>query len=328
MTGQRNRLVRCIITLGIAGLILPVSARATIFTVGGSTADHSQHSDITWMNYCGPTTGSDWVYYFAQTYPALRQGNPLPPDPGADPGADAVITELAASMGTTFTQGTSSTGLAAGIEQYLDLHDAEPSIDWTTRFHLFQGPIPVGPAELDAFLLDVQGVLMSGGGVILLLQWTTGPPPGGIYDLPSEDQPTEEDLMNGAVNLAHSLGHVVALVGYDDFMPPGVPPPPPPLNDFYIHDAANNSGIHLWAGDIGTTQIVPFDDSTKTTFYPELTVASTQAAVIGALIIENQVLVPALGPVGTIAVVVSIILGGTYVLRKHMHRGFARDASS
>ena len=111
-------------------------------------------------------------------------------------------------------------------------------------------------------------------------------------------------------------------------MPPGVPPPPPPLNDFYIHDAANNSGIHLWAGDIGTTQIVPFDDSTKTTFYPELRVASTQAAVIGALIIEHQVLLPTLGVFGTFAVVVSIMIWGTYVPRMRMPFDFDGGANS
>ncbi len=328
MSGQSYRLAKCIITLGVAGLIFPNSAAAGVFSVAGSTPDHSQHSDITWMNYCGPTTSSDWVYYFAQTYPALRQGNPLPPDLGADPGADAIIAELAARMGTTFTKGTSASGMAAGIEEYLDLHDGDPSIDWTTRFHLFQGPVPIGPAELDAFLADVQGVLMSGGGVILLLQWTMGVPAGGIYDLPSEDQPDNDDLMNGTVTLAHSLGHVVALVGYDDFMPPGVPPPPPPLNDFYIHDAANNGGTHLWAGDIGTTQIEPFDDSIKTTFYPELRVASTQAAVIGALIIEQQVLLPTLGVFGTLVVIVSIMLGGSYVLRRRMPFDFDGDDKS
>lgn len=317
MLRDGNRLVRRIVTLatpGIAGLLIPTAAAAVIFSVEGSTPDHSQHSDITWTNYCGPTTGSDWVYYFAQTYPALRQGNPLPPDLAADPGADAVITELATRMGTTFTKGTSSTGLAAGIEEYLDLHDGTPSIDWTTRFHLFQGPTPVGPAELSAFLADVQGVLTSGGGVILLLQWTMGAPPGGIYDLPSEDQPDNDDLMNGTVNLGHSLGHVVAMVGYDDLMPG---PPPPPLNNFYIHDAANNAGTHLWAGDIGTTQIEPFDDSVKTTFYPELTVASTQAAVIGALIIENQPVVPSLGLLGVLMVVGLILLAGAALLRGH-----------
>jgi len=102
------RLFKLIVAPLALAFMAPSTAGALVFSVGGSTPDHSQHSDIIWQNYCGPTTASDWVYYFANTYPSLRQGNPLPPAPGADPGADAIIGELATRMGTTFQNGTSA----------------------------------------------------------------------------------------------------------------------------------------------------------------------------------------------------------------------------
>ena len=151
-------------------------------------------------------------------------------------------------------------------------------------------------------------MLQAGGGVILLLQWPAGAP-GPSYDLP-DNLPDNDDLQNGTVTTAHNLGHVVALVGFDDL------PTPPNLNDFFLHDPANNGGTHLWPRDLGSTEIRPFYDLGKLSFYPEVTIAGTPAAVVGALLIETEKLTPALAPLGLLALL-GVLLGvGAWRLRR------------
>ncbi len=107
------------LALGVAG-----PAGAVSFSTASTTPDLSQLADISWNNYCAPTSGADLLYYFGGAYSGLLQGRV----PGDNAGADFLITELAIAMGTSLTSGTTTANLVLGLDSYLELWDGSAAV--------------------------------------------------------------------------------------------------------------------------------------------------------------------------------------------------------
>lgn len=198
-----------------------------------SVPDFSQYHNAAWRNYCAPTSGADWVYHFANTYPALRQGNPVGPGGAADNGVDAIIAgnpppavgSLAQLMGTTLNGGTTLLGCANGLDAYLEANDGlAGNANWNTSMVLLAN-YP-GPSAIN-FFTALQQTLAAGGGVILAIGWNNGNPGG--YDIPDGYVPGD--------SAGSAVGHAVAMTGYNTVV---INPAPPTVS---INDPANNWGV-------------------------------------------------------------------------------------
>lgn len=190
------------------GLAAAACAQPAQFQVNG-VPDFSQKHNGAWRNFCAPTVGADWVYYYSTKYPALRQGNPLGPGGAADTAVDIIIgippalppTSIAGLMGTTTATGTTLNGCAIGLDNYLELNDGKLNVTWNTAPFLI-GMFPA-PSGQNMFLL-AQQTLATGGAVILAIHWNAGVPAG--YDLPDNYVPLD--------SLGAPMGHAMALTGY------------------------------------------------------------------------------------------------------------------
>ncbi len=206
-------------------------AQPAQFQVNG-VPDFSQNHNAAWRNYCAPVAAADWVYWFAGTYPSLRQGNPVGPGVAADNGVDSIVGgvppaagSLAQLMGTTPNGGTTLAGCANGLDQYLEANDGVAgNVNWTTTTLLRANfAAPSG----QNFLTALQAALSNGSGVILAVAWPAGAPGG--YETPDPYDPTND---NGA------MGHALALTGYNN------------ANlTINVNDPADNlNGVHNWPG--------------------------------------------------------------------------------
>lgn len=218
----------------IAALVMASGALAqpAQFQVNG-VPDFSQNHNAAWRNYCAPTVGADWAYYFSGTYPSLRQGNPVGPGGAADAGVDGIIGgvppaagTIAQLMGTTTNGGTTLANCANGLDSYLEANDGVAgNANWNTTGVLRAGfQAPSG----QNFLTALELALSNGSGVILAVAWPNGAPGG--YEIPDNYDPTNE---NGP------MGHALALTGYNN------------ANlTISVNDPANNAGsAHNWPGE-------------------------------------------------------------------------------
>lgn len=207
-------------------------AQPAQFQVNG-VPDFSQNHNAAWRNYCAPTVGADWVYYFSGAYPSLRQGNPVGPGAVADAGVDSIIGgvppvagTIAQLMSTTTNGGTTLPNCANGLDSYLEANDGVAgNANWNTTFLLRSNFM--APAGQN-FFTALQLALSNGAGVILAVAWPNGIPGG--YEVPDNYDPTNE---NGP------MGHAFAMTGYNT------------ANlTISVNDPANNAGAaHNWPGE-------------------------------------------------------------------------------
>lgn len=238
------------------------TASATIINLS-NVPDLSQHSGVSWVNYCAPTAGANVAYYHGQTYSSLVPGDSFPFSSTSVAnniiaGASSpppLFGSMAFHMNTSVNSGTTGNNLRDGLDQYMENNwDAtNGGTDWTTTYH---SAAALGGT---AFWNLLVSEITNGNPTILLIDWAGGAPGG--YDLPDE----------GTGSTAGSaISHAVTMTGFNTNNPLV-----PIMN---INDPANNGGgVHAFGGE-GAAYVL-----TVNTFDLMFTLGGSTAIVYGAV---------------------------------------------